>query len=175
MVFGGISDSMKIRNFCTMSYLCYLCVCYGISSLQHVKRVARFLRSRRLHRASSEFIMPNLSDIVDIFRSLTAGEGMLEVTVLRGRNLVPKDSNGKLSLMLCDCEIILSQSLSLSLSLSGLSDPYIVIKYGSSVMFRTHVIEKCLNPEWNESVSLAAPAHDDIIKVVHTDIHTIIP
>ena len=109
---------------------------------------------------------------------------MLEVTVVRGRNLVPKDSNGKpFSDALCLSKIILSLSLSLSIYLSislylslpsGLSDPYIVIKYGSSVMFRTHVIEKCLNPEWNESVSLAAPAHDDIIKVVHTDAHTII-
>ena len=29
------------------------------------------------------------------------GEGVMEVTVLRGRNLVPKDSNGKLFLSEC--------------------------------------------------------------------------
>ena len=93
---------------------------------------------------------------------------MLEVTVLRGRNLVPKDSNGNF-LTVIPCALMLTFSLSLSPSFRpGLSDPYIVVKYGSSVMFRTHVIEKCLNPEWNENVSLAAPSHDDIIKVVHT-------
>ena len=59
--------------------------------------------------------------------------------------------------------------------MAGLSDPYVIIKYGSEIMFRTHVIEKSLNPEWNESVSLAAPSRDDIIKVVyctHTHTHT---
>ena len=100
----------------------------------------------------------------------------MEVTVFRGKNLVPKDSNGRAAAASSVTLIYLlsvSVSLSLSLSLTGLSDPYIVIKYGSDTMFRTHVIEKCLNPEWNESVSLVAPSHDDIIKVVcHTHTHS---
>ncbi len=60
---------------------------------------------------------------------------------MRGHDLVPKDSN-------------------------GLSDPYILVKYGSQIMFRSKVIKKSLNPEWNERVTLTAPSTDDIIYVV---------
>ena len=65
----------------------------------------------------------------------------MEFQVIRGRHLVPQDSN-------------------------GLSDPYVVVKYQSRVMFRSKVIKKTLNPEWNETVTLPAPAKDDIIHVV---------
>ncbi len=68
-------------------------------------------------------------------------KGVMEIQVTRGRDLVAKDSN-------------------------GLSDPYVVIKYGSRVMFRSKVIKETLNPEWNETVTMAVPAPDDIIRVV---------
>lgn len=68
-------------------------------------------------------------------------QGMLELKLLRGLDLVPKDSN-------------------------GLSDPYVVVKYGSQVMFRSKVIKKSLNPEWNETATLTPPTADDIIHVV---------
>ena len=66
---------------------------------------------------------------------------VMEVEVVKGRDLVPKDSN-------------------------GLSDPYVVIKYGSHVMFRSSVIKKTLNPHWEESATLTAPGTDDVIHVV---------
>lgn len=66
---------------------------------------------------------------------------VLELQVLRGRDLVPKDSN-------------------------GLSDPYVLVKYGSKTMFRSRVVKKSLNPEWDECVTLSAPSADDVILVV---------
>ena len=65
----------------------------------------------------------------------------MEVQVLKGRDLVPKDSN-------------------------GLSDPYVIIKYGPQVMFRSSVIKKTLNPHWAESATLTAPGSEDIVYVV---------
>lgn len=68
-------------------------------------------------------------------------QGTLELKLIRGHDLVPKDSN-------------------------GLSDPYVVVKYGSQIMFRSKVVEKSLNPEWNELATLSPPTSDDIIYVV---------
>ena len=51
-------------------------------------------------------------------------------------------------------------------TLIGFSDPYIVVKYGSETVFRSSVVKKSLNPEWEESATLSAPSADEIIKVV---------
>ena len=48
----------------------------------------------------------------------------------------------------------------------GLSDPYVVVKYGQDVMFKTQVVKKSLNPDWHKSVTLSAPPPDKIIIVV---------
>ena len=48
----------------------------------------------------------------------------------------------------------------------GLSDPYLVVKYGTEVMFRTRVIHKMLSPQWNDSATLSSPHPDEIIRVV---------
>ena len=48
----------------------------------------------------------------------------------------------------------------------GLSDPYLVVRYGQDTVFKTRVIKKTLDPEWNESATLSAPHSDDLIKVV---------
>lgn len=60
---------------------------------------------------------------------------------MRGHDLVPKDSN-------------------------GLSDPYVVVKYGSKIMFKSKVIKKSLNPEWNARATLTPPSAEDIVYVV---------
>ena len=52
------------------------------------------------------------------------------------------------------------------LTLAGFSDPYIVVKYGSETVFKSSVVKKSLNPEWEESATLSAPSADEIIKVV---------
>ena len=67
--------------------------------------------------------------------------GVLEFKLSRGYDLVPKDSN-------------------------GLSDPYVLVKYGSRTMFRSKVVKKSLNPEWNQVATLAAPSPEEVILVV---------
>jgi Ca2+-dependent lipid-binding protein len=66
---------------------------------------------------------------------------VLEVQLSRGYDLMPKDSN-------------------------GLSDPYVLVKYGTRIMFRSKVVKESLNPEWNQVASLVAPAAEDVILVV---------
>lgn len=67
--------------------------------------------------------------------------GIVELYLVCGRDLVPKDSN-------------------------GLSDPYIVVKYGTQIMFRSKVVKKSLAPEWNEVATLTAPSPGDLVQVV---------
>lgn len=67
--------------------------------------------------------------------------GVLELQLSRGYDLVPKDFN-------------------------GFSDPYVLVKYGSRIVFRSKVVKKSLNPEWNQVASLAAPSPEDVILVV---------
>ena len=64
----------------------------------------------------------------------------LEVSILQGRELVPRNA-------------------------SNLSNPYITIKYGSDVKFKTRTVKKTLDPEWNETVSLSCPSPAESIRV----------
>ena len=86
--------------------------------------------------------------------------GILEVHVLEGRNLVPKDANGMHHTLqvrfMCVCVC----------ATAGLSDPYIVIKYSEEVVFRTKVVRNSLNPQWNECASLAMPTPEEKIIIV---------
>lgn len=40
----------------------------------------------------------------------------------------------------------------------GYSDPYIIVKYGQQEMYKTHFINKTLDPQWNCNATLSAPA-----------------
>lgn len=75
------------------------------------------------------------------FAGVPSPRGVLEFQLSRGYDLIPKDSN-------------------------GLSDPYVLVKYGTRVMFRSKVVKKSLNPEWNQVASLTAPAPEETILVV---------
>ena len=48
----------------------------------------------------------------------------------------------------------------------GLSDPYVVVKFGGRVVFRSSVVKKSLNPDWRESATLTAPRTGELIRVV---------
>ncbi|XP_065906319.1 uncharacterized protein [Dysidea avara] len=74
----------------------------------------------------------------------TNDKGILEFSIIKGRNLVPMDTD-------------------------GLSNPYIVVKYGMEVMYRSKVFRHTLNPDWRETVSLTAPNLDEIITVTCWD------
>ena len=54
----------------------------------------------------------------------------------------------------------LKSILKSSLFFAGFSDPYIVVKYGNQEMYRTHHVNKTLNPQWNCQVTLSAPPPD---------------
>ena len=119
------------------------------------RKVAKLLKNRQQYMQDGTYVPPHppLADhmsntchaMLPLVGHMT--KGLLEVQVVRGRDLVPKDSN-------------------------GLSDPYVVIKYGTQQNFRSKVMKKTLNPEWNETVTLPAPSPDDIISVVRGQLIT---
>ena len=94
------------------------------------------------------------------------GEGVLELTIIRGRNLVPKDSNGSSYTWHYYWSVHVWLNFDLWPVSLGLSDPYIVVKYGSETQFSTKVKKKTLNPEWNESTTLPSPQKDVIVNLV---------
>lgn len=48
----------------------------------------------------------------------------------------------------------------------GLSNPYVEVKVGMEIMYRSRVIKHTLNPEWLEHVSLNMPSADEVITMV---------
>lgn len=66
----------------------------------------------------------------------------------------------------CNALTVTVSSLKNCVHTPGLSDPYIVVKYGGATMFRSRVVKKSLNPDWDESATLSPPSTDEIIKVV---------
>ncbi|XP_047478110.1 uncharacterized protein LOC125031428 isoform X1 [Penaeus chinensis] len=80
-------------------------------------------------------------DIGDI---LASGLGLMELTIIRARDLVAKDLN-------------------------GYSDPYCVVKINSEVKYRTRVKKKTLNPEWEETLMTHLPRHPDILAITLWD------
>ena len=54
---------------------------------------------------------------------------------------------------------------------AGLSDPYLIVKYGGQEVCQTPPINKTLNPQWNCNYTLSAPAPNVPIVLVST--HTL--
>ena len=50
--------------------------------------------------------------------------------------------------------------------IAGLSNPYVEVKVGMEIVYRSKVIKHTLNPEWLEHVSLSMPSADEVITVV---------
>ncbi|XP_050719248.1 uncharacterized protein LOC126999964 isoform X5 [Eriocheir sinensis] len=80
-------------------------------------------------------------DIGDI---LASGLGLMELTIIRARDLVAKDLN-------------------------GYSDPYCVVKVNGEVKYRTRVKKKTLNPEWEETLMTHLPKHPDHLSITLWD------
>ncbi|KAK4256595.1 hypothetical protein QN277_006299 [Acacia crassicarpa] len=68
--------------------------------------------------------------------------GLLRVRIKRGVNLAVRDVRS--------------------------SDPYVVVRMGTQKL-KTRVIKKCVNPEWNEELTLAATEPDHPIKLTVYD------
>ncbi|XP_071551358.1 uncharacterized protein [Panulirus ornatus] len=80
-------------------------------------------------------------DIGDI---LASGLGLIELTIIRARDLVAKDLN-------------------------GYSDPYCVVKVNGEVKYRTRVKKKTLDPEWEETLMTHLPKHPDALAITLWD------
>ncbi|KAK8377710.1 hypothetical protein O3P69_013981 [Scylla paramamosain] len=80
-------------------------------------------------------------DIGDI---LASGLGLMELTIIRARDLVAKDLN-------------------------GYSDPYCVVKVNGEVKYRTRVKKKTLNPEWEETLMTHLPKAPDHLSITLWD------
>lgn len=56
--------------------------------------------------------------------------------------------------------------LCLNYAHTGLSNPYVEVKVGMEITYRSKVVKHTLNPEWLEHVSLNMPSTDEVITVV---------
>lgn len=82
--------------------------------------------------------MQNIGDII------ACGLGLIELTIIRARDLVAKDLN-------------------------GFSDPYCVVKVNGEVKYRTRVMKKTLNPEWEETLITHLPKPPDALAITLWD------
>ncbi|KAK7065907.1 hypothetical protein SK128_016336, partial [Halocaridina rubra] len=80
-------------------------------------------------------------DIGDIIAS---GLGLIELTIIRAQDLVAKDLN-------------------------GFSDPYCVVKVNGEVKYRTRVMKKTLNPQWDETLITHLPKPPDALAITLWD------
>lgn len=77
----------------------------------------------------------------DISNILASGLGLMEITILRARDLVAMDMN-------------------------GFSDPYCELKVNSECKYKSSVKKKTLNPLWEENAIMAMPRQGETFDVV---------
>ncbi|XP_064636611.1 uncharacterized protein LOC135493308 [Lineus longissimus] len=99
---------------------------------------------RRKHSSSNPDSPKKLSTGVDVFKLLSQGHSILELRIIKARDLMAMDSN-------------------------GFSDPYCVVKVGKEKKFQTTVKKKTLDPVWDESVTIQMPEGDDKLEIVVWD------
>ena len=77
----------------------------------------------------------------DISNILTSGLGLMEISILRARDLVPMDMN-------------------------GFSDPYCELKVNNECKYKSSVKKKTLNPIWEENAIMGMPRAGESFEVV---------
>jgi hypothetical protein len=75
---------------------------------------------------------------------LSMGYGILELNIMRGKDLVPMDSN-------------------------GFSDPFCEVRIGDERKFTTSVKKKTLNPVWDEWVTMQLPKPHETLDIIMWD------
>nr|XP_006815506.1 PREDICTED: uncharacterized protein LOC102802144 [Saccoglossus kowalevskii] len=103
--------------------------------------------SPRLKKKSANMITSAAKTLMTAGRSspckasvLNLGRGILELTIVRAKDLVAKDRN-------------------------GYSDPYCEVKIKSHLKFKTSTIKNSLSPVWEESVTMELPNDDEVLDI----------
>ena len=52
---------------------------------------------------------------------------------------------------------------------SGNSDPYVKVKMGEKLIYRSRVVYKSLNPRWMESFSVSIPSRNTALRFIVRD------
>nr|CAD7432746.1 unnamed protein product [Timema monikensis] len=107
----------------------------------------RFPREKRNSNSwvqQAKQLLNNKEQDACISSLLSAGQGLMEVTLLRAHDLVSKDMN-------------------------GFSDPYCEVKVSDERKYKSSVKKKTLNPCWDESAIMGLPCNGGLLEVVLWD------
>lgn len=86
----------------------------------------------------------NDSSVFDISNLLSNGHGLIEVSLIKARDLVSKDLN-------------------------GFSDPYCEVKVNGECKYKTCIKKKTLNPTWEESTITGMPHNNETLDIFMWD------
>ncbi|XP_035679884.1 uncharacterized protein PYUK71.03c-like isoform X8 [Branchiostoma floridae] len=92
----------------------------------------------KLETKKSKFKQP------DALSGVSQGHGLMELNILKGKDLEAKDMN-------------------------GLSDPFCEVRIKNDLLFKSTVIKKSLNPVWDESVTINMPAQNETLDITVWD------
>ncbi|XP_066279922.1 uncharacterized protein [Branchiostoma lanceolatum] len=95
-------------------------------------------QKRRFMASMSKFKQP------DALSGVSQGHGLMELNILKGKDLEAKDMN-------------------------GLSDPFCEVRIKNDLLFKSTVIKKSLNPVWDESVTINMPAQTETLDITVWD------